>query len=131
MSDLIKDLRADLLNGWPEDGEPVLRMSDMRQFVATKTIEKLCKEYDDMKRLKDADIERLKAKIERLNFAQTEKKSFSDQHDMFEKSIDKMSERELRAECRHLRHEYSVLRTSLEQTNNSLKKLVKRTELGP
>lgn len=64
-----------------------------------------------------------------MNFAQTEKKSFSDQHDMFEKSIDKMSERELRAECRHWRHEYSVLRTRLEQTNNSLKKLVKRTEL--
>jgi hypothetical protein len=40
----------------------------MRQFVATTTIEALRKEYDDMKRLKDAEIERLTKGWEGLEY---------------------------------------------------------------
>lgn len=50
------------------------------------------------------------------------------QSDMFEKKIDKMSERELRHEVRYLRERNSVLRTCLEQVNKQLKKLVNVTQ---
>lgn len=47
------------------------------------------------------------------------------QTDMFQKSIDKMSARELRAELRHLRAHNSVLTTSLEQAKKSLQNTLK------